>query len=213
MFSKKSKEDILNLFNETNYNIKKYSKNNIIALEGDTCTSIGLVLEGNVDIKRMLGSKVIHLSSFSKGNVFGEVIAFSDINIYPATVIASSTCEIMFINKNDFIKFCTHNEEFLGMFLNTLTNKIFLLNNSITNLTFTNIRQKICNFLINEYKVQKSKNIKLNMTKEKLAESLGTTRPSLSRELINMKELGLIDYNRSHIVILDLESIENILID
>ena len=213
MFSKKSKEDILNLFNETNYNIKKYSKNNIIALEGDTCTSIGLVLEGNVDIKRTLGSKVIHVSSFSKGDVFGEVIAFSDINIYPATVIASSTCEIMFINKNDFIKFCTHNEEFLGMFLNTLTNKIFLLNNSITNLTFTNIRQKICNFLINEYKVQKSKNIKLNMTKEKLAESLGTTRPSLSRELINMKELGLIDYNRSHILILDLEEIKNLLVD
>ena len=212
MFSKKSKEDILNLFNETNYNIKKYSKNNIIALEGDTCTSIGLVLEGNVDIKRMLGSKVIHLSSFSKGNVFGEVIAFSDINIYPATVIASSTCEIMFINKNDFIKFCTHNEEFLGMFLNTLTNKIFLLNNSITNLTFTNIRQKICNFLINEYKVQKSKNIKLNMTKEKLAESLGITRPSLSRELINMKEIGLIDYDRNNILILDLEEIENILV-
>ena len=213
MFSKKSKEDILNLFNETNYNIKKYSKNNIIALEGDICTSIGLVLEGNVDIKRMLGSKVIHLSSFSKGNVFGEVIAFSDINIYPATVIASSTCEIMFINKNDFIKFCTHNEEFLGMFLNTLTNKIFLLNKSITNLTFTNIRQKICNFLINEYKVQKSKNIKLNMTKEKLAESLGTTRPSLSRELINMKELGLIDYSRSHILILDLEEVKNLLVE
>ena len=161
----------------------------------------------------MLGSKVIHLSSFSKGNVFGEVIAFSDINIYPATVVASSSCEIMFINKNDFIKFCTCNEEFLSMFLNTLTNKIFLLNNSITNLTFTNIRQKICNFLINEYKVQKSKNIKLNMTKEKLAESLGTTRPSLSRELINMKELGLIDYNRSHILILDLEEIKNLLVD
>ena len=136
----------------------------------------------------MLGSKVIHLSSFSKGNVFGEVIAFSDINIYPATVIASSTCEIMFINKNDFIKFCTHNEEFLGMFLNTLTNKIFLLNKSITNLTFSNIRQKLCNFLVNEYKAQKTKNIKLNMTKQKLSEYLGITRPSLSRELINMKE-------------------------
>ena len=213
MFSKKSKEDILNLFSETNYSIKKYSKNNIIAIEGDTCTSIGLVLEGNVDIKRMLGSKVIHLSSFSNGNVFGEVIAFSDINIYPATVIASSASEIMFIAKDDFIKFCTHNEEFLGMFLNTLTNKIFLLNKSITNLTFTNIRQKICHFLISEYKVQNSKNIKLNMTKEKLAESLGTTRPSLSRELINMKELGLIDYSRSHILILDLEEIKNLLVE
>ena len=175
--------------------------------------NIGLVLEGNVDIKRMLGSKVIHLSSFSKGDVFGEVIAFSDINIYPATVLASSLCEVMFISKNDFIKFCTHNEEFLGMFLNTLTNKIFLLNNSITNLTFNSIRQKICNFLISEYKIQKSKNIKLNITKEKLSESLGVTRPSLSRELINMKDDGLIDYNRSHIIILDLEAIENILVD
>ena len=213
MFSKKSKEAILDIFRDTNYTIKKFSKNDIIAIEGDTCTSIGLVLEGNVDIKRMLGSKVVHLSSFSKGGVFGEIIAFSDVNLYPATVIASSLSQIMFIDKKDFIKFCTHNEEFLGMFLNTLTNKIFLLNNSITNLTFNSIRQKICNFLISEYKIQKSKNIKLNITKEKLSESLGVTRPSLSRELINMKDDGLIDYNRSHIVILDLESIENILID
>ena len=213
MFSKKSKEAILDIFRDTNYTLKKYSKNDIIAIEGDTCTSIGLVLEGNVDIKRMLGSKVVNLSSFSKGGVFGEIIAFSDVNLYPATVIASSLSQIMFIDKKDFIKFCTHNEEFLGMFLNTLTNKIFLLNNSITNLTFNSIRQKICNFLISEYKIQKSKNIKLNITKEKLSESLGVTRPSLSRELINMKDDGLIDYNRSHIVILDLESIENILID
>jgi len=213
MFKKKSKEEILNLLININYNIKNYSKNDIIAMEGDSCNSIGLVLEGNVDIKRMLGSKVIHLSSFSKGDVFGEVIAFSDINIYPATVLASSLCEVMFISKNDFIKFCTHNEEFLDLFLNTLTNKIFLLNNSITNLTFTSIKQKICNFLISEYKIQKSKNIKLNMTKEKLAESLGTTRPSLSRELINMKEIGLIDYDRSSILILDLEEIENILVN
>ena len=213
MFSKKSKEAILEIFRDTNYTLKKYSKNDIIAIEGDTCTSIGLVLEGNVDIKRMLGSKVVHLSSFSKGGVFGEIIAFSDVNLYPATVIASSLSQIMFIDKKDFIKFCTHNEEFLGMFLNTLTNKIFLLNNSITNLTFNSIRQKICNFLISEYKIQKSKNIKLNITKEKLSESLGVTRPSLSRELINMKDDGLIDYNRSHIVILDLESIENILVD
>ena len=213
MFSKKSKEAILEIFKDTNYTLKKYSKNDIIAIEGDTCTSIGLVLEGNVDIKRMLGSKVVHLSSFSKGGVFGEIIAFSDVNLYPATVIASSLSQIMFIDKKDFIKFCTHNEEFLGMFLNTLTNKIFLLNNSITNLTFNSIRQKICNFLISEYKIQKSKNIKLNITKEKLSESLGVTRPSLSRELINMKDDGLIDYNRSHIIILDLESIENILVD
>lgn len=213
MFRKKSEEEILNLFNDTNYIIKNFSKNDIIAMEGDICTSIGLILEGTIDIKRTLGSKVIHVSSFSRGHIFGEVIAFSDINIYPATVIASSNSKIMFINKDNFIKFCTSHEDFLSMFLNDLTNKIFVLNKSITNLTFSSIRQKICNYLLVEYKSQKSKNIKLKMTKEKLAESLGITRPSLSRELINMKDLGLIDYSRSHIKILDLDEIENTLVE
>lgn len=213
MFRNKSEECILELFSDTDYIIKTYSKNYIIAMEGDTCTSVGLILEGSVDIKRTLGSKVIHVSSFNKGNIFGEVIAFSDINLYPATVISSSPSKIMFINKINFIHFCTSHEDFLEMFLNDLTNKIFVLNKSITNLTFSSIRQKICNFLISEYKLQNTRKIKLNMTKEKLAESLGITRPSLSRELINMKEAGIIDYSRTHINILDLEEMENILID
>lgn len=211
MFKNKSEEYLLDLFKDANYIIKSYSKNDIIAMEGDTCTSIGLILDGNIDIKRMLGTKVIHVSSFGKGHIFGEVIAFSDVNLYPATVMSSTPSKVMFISKDNFIKFCTSHEDFLGMFLNDLSNKIFVLNKSITNLTFSSVRQKICNFLITEYKLQNSKNIKLKMTKEKIAESLGITRPSLSRELINMKDMGLIDYSRSHIKILDLEEIEDIL--
>lgn len=211
MFKNKSEEYLLDLFKDSNYIIKSYSKNDIIAIEGDTCTSIGLILDGNIDIKRMLGTKVIHVSSFGKGHIFGEVIAFSDVNLYPATVMSSTQSKIMFISKDNFIKFCTSHEDFLGMFLNDLSNKIFVLNKSITNLTFSSVRQKICNFLITEYKLQNSENIKLKITKEKISESLGITRPSLSRELINMKDMGLIDYSRSHIKILDLEEIENIL--
>lgn len=213
MFKDKSEEYILNLFKDTNYTIKNYVKNDIIAIEGDICPSIGLILRGNIDIKRMLGTKVIHVSSFGKGHIFGEVIAFSDINLYPATVMSSTSSKVMFINKDNFIKFCTSHSDFLEMFLNDLSNKIFVLNNTITNLTFNSIKQKICNFLITEYKSQNSENIKLQMTKEKIAESLGITRPSLSRELINLKDMGLIDYSRSHIKILDLEEIENILVE
>lgn len=211
MFKNKSEGYLLELFKDAHYMIKTYAKNDIIAMEGDTCTSIGLILDGHVDIKRMLGSKVIHVSSFGKGHIFGEVIAFSDINLYPATVMSSTPSKIMFISKDNFINFCTSHSDFLEMFLNDLSNKIFVLNKSITNLTFNSIRQKICNFLITEYKLQNNENIKLKMTKEKIAESLGITRPSLSRELINMKDMGLIDYSRSHIKILDLEEIENLL--
>lgn len=214
MFKSKTKEEILDFFKNTNYQIINYSKNDIIALEHSPCNKVGLVLEGNIDIKRILTSnKVVHLSSFCKGNLFGEIIAFSDTNTYPATVISTTSSSIMFIDKDDFIKFCTEHPIFLNMFLNELTNKIITLNNSITSLSLNSIKQKICNFLIKEYQIQNSLFIRLNMTKEKLSESLGIPRPSLSRELINMKNLGIIDYSKDFIKILDLSKLEDILID
>lgn len=213
MFKNKNKNEILDFFKDANYIINKYKKNDIIALEGDKCKSIGLVLNGNIDIKRILSNKVIQVSSFGNGHFFGEIIAFSDINIYPATVVASTHSEILFIKKEDFVSFCTSHYDFLEMFLRDLTNKIFVLNKSITCLSLTNIRQKISNFLLQERTLQGDNLIKLNSTKEKLAESLGITRPSLSRELINMKELGIIDYSRNYIKILDLEELEKILMD
>ena len=143
------KDDVLNFFKESTYNVVNYSKNDIIALEGSPCEKVGLVLEGSVDIKRILTSNnVIHLSSFCEGGFFGEIIAFSDANTYPATVISATPSKIMFITKNDFIHFCTKHPDFLAMFLNNLTNKIINLNKSITGLSLTSIRQKISNYLI-----------------------------------------------------------------
>lgn len=214
MLKNKSKDEILFFFKDIDYRIVSFNKNDIIAIEGSPCEKIGLVLKGNVDIKRILTSNsVIHISSFGVGNIFGEVIAFSDTNKYPATVISATSTKIMFINKYDFIKFCTQHPDFLSIFLNDLTNKIITLNKSITLLSLTSIRQKISNFLLHEYTIQNSLFIKLNMTKQKLSEALGVPRPSLSRELINMRDLELIDFSRDFIKILDKEALESILME
>ena len=200
MFKDKDRKEILELFKGYNYQLINFNKNDIIALEYEPCNKIGLIISGTIDIKRMLASNnALHLSSLTSGN------------LYPATVISTTSSEILFINKADFIKFCTDNTNFLNSFLNDLTNKIITLNKSITTLSLTSIRQKISNFLLNEYKVQGSVFIKLNMTKQKLSEILGVPRPSLSRELINMKDLGIIDYSRDFIKILNKEELENLL--
>ncbi|MGL5693867.1 MAG: Crp/Fnr family transcriptional regulator, partial [Peptostreptococcaceae bacterium] len=188
------------------------NKNDIIALEGSPCAKIGVILSGTIDIQKVLStSKVIHISSFTRGDLFGEIIAFSSINAYPATVISSTESDVLFLEKDEFIHFCTSNPEFLKLFLNDLTNKVLTLNKSITGLSFSSIRQKICNFLIEESNTYESCLIRLKITKEKLAESLGIPRPSLSRELINMKNEGLIDYSRNIIKILDKEKLEKTL--
>lgn len=212
MFKNLTKKEILDLFKDSKYAIKKYNKEDIIALEGHPCNSIGLVLDGGVDIKRFLpGDKVILMSSFSKGNLFGEVITFSDINLYPATVVSNSKSEIIFIDKYDFIDFCSNHKDVLISFLNDITNKIVELNKTIKTVSFISIRQKIASFLLDEYELQKNNFIKMPTTKTKIAESLGVPRPSLSREFINMKNDNLIDYTNDYVKLLDIEKLRNII--
>ena len=211
MFYDMKPEEILNLFKDIDYTIKTFSAKEIIALEGDECKYIGIILKGTLDIKRMLSNKVVKMTSVGPGQLFGEVIVFSDVNKYPATVISSSKSEILFISKENFIKFCYTHADFLEMFLKDLSNKILILNKSIERLSYNSIRQKISNYILDEYQKQGSRFINISMTKQKLAETLGVPRPSLSRELINMKELNIIDYSKDTIKILDLEALFKIL--
>ena len=211
MFYDMKPEEILNFFKDIDYTIKTFSAKEIIALEGDECKYIGVILDGTLDIKRMLSNKIVKMTSVGPGHLFGEVIVFSDVNKYPATVISSSKSEILFISKENFIKFCYTHADFLEMFLKDLSNKILILNKSIERLSYNSIRQKISNYILDEYQKQGSRFINISMTKQKLAETLGVPRPSLSRELINMKELNIIDYSKDTIKILNLEALFKIL--
>ncbi|MDD3172026.1 MAG: helix-turn-helix domain-containing protein, partial [Bacilli bacterium] len=64
------------------------------------------------------------------------------------------------------------------------------------------IKDKVLFFLSETSKRTKSKIIKIK-SKEQLALFLNIPRPSLSRELIILKDLGLIDYSKNYIKLLD----------
>ena len=186
MFFTMNKEEIIDFFKDTYYQIKSFSQNDIIAIEGDECVAIGIVLSGSIDIKRMLSNKVIQMTSFGPG-------------------------QILFISRENFKQFTYTHPDFLEMFLRDLSNKILTLNKSIERLSYNSIRQKISNYILDEYNKQNSHLININMTKQKLAETLGIPRPSLSRELINMKDSGIIDYYKDTIKILDLDQLLKVL--
>lgn len=208
-FSEELIEDILK---DINYTINSFSKGEIIALEDSCCTSIGIVLKGTVEVQKIYASgKTITMSKLEVGNIFGEVIIFSNKSTYPATIAASNNCEIMFISKENILKLCSLNSIFLSNFMTLLSNKILMLNSKLRNISYQTIRQKIASYILDEYKAINKLTISLKCTKKEMAEQLGIPRPSLSRELINMKDESIIDFEKNNITILDLETLENIL--
>lgn len=200
------------LIKTTNYRVEDVKKNHVIASEDDDCTSIGIVLEGAVEVKKIYPSgKSVTVAQLSSGNMFGEVILFSDKRKYPSTIQASTKAKVFFMTRESFVELSHEEPSVMTNLLNVLSRKILILNNQLKNLSYESIRQKIANFLIQQYGQQQSDYLTLPMSRQKMAEILGVPRPSLSRELIKMKDDGLLDFHKNTVKIMDLLALEDAL--
>lgn len=212
LFKGLNEEKISEEISRIDYTIRQYPKDEIIALEDSPCKSVAIILEGEIELQKIYASgKVFILRKLQKSEVFGEVVVFSDRNTYPATIVSSTHSKIMFLNKEGIIKLCRIDEEFLNNFMKLMSSKILTLNAKLKELSFKNIREKVANFILEEYRRQNSLKIKLKDSKKNIALNLGTLRPSLSRELIKMREEGIINFDSRYIYILELDKIYKIL--
>lgn len=211
LFYRLSPENILLLLATEGCYIRHYNKDALIASEGETCLALAIVLQGSVELQKVYTTgKTITLTHLEPGCIFGEAIVFSHQQKYPATVIATTKATILFIDSQQIIKFCTNHQQVLENFMCLLSDKLLLLNKKVRDLSFSTIREKVCSFLLDEYQRQQTLVIKLKLSKKTLAEHMGIQRPSLSRDLINLKKEGLIDFSKDTITIKDIAEIENI---
>ncbi|MBU3204610.1 Crp/Fnr family transcriptional regulator [Clostridium algidicarnis] len=211
LFKNFNQNDLDLLLNSKDVKIASYSKDEIIFMEDDICLNLSIILKGNVEIQKVDPSgKLLSVASLKAGDIFGENLLFGDRNIYPMTVATKSESLVLHISKDVVAVLCQQNLEFLYSFLNLLSNKAIALSSKIKQVTLKTIRQKICEFLYSEYSHSNNK-ISLKMSKQEWAYNLGVQRPSLSRELIKLKEDGIIDYEKDYVLILNVQALkENI---
>ena len=125
--------------------------------------------------------------------------------------MANSNCIVGYLNKEEIIKLFSLNDIILENFLMLLSDKVIVLNNKIKSISLKNIKQKVADYILQEYKSQKQLIVNLKMNKEEIANFIGIPRPSLSRELIKLRKEKIIDFDRNNITILDIEKLEEIL--
>lgn len=209
LFNGFSNEELLDLFNTSNSFISKYPKDSIIHFESEKCKYWEVILKGEVHVQKIdKKGNILTITEFNVGENIGGNLLFSKFPYYPMSVIAKSNTEILRISKDFILQLCQRNQNFLVEFLTCISDKTIILTNKIKSISMKSIRDSIIEFLNYEYYSQKTKNIKLNMTKKELAERLGIQRTSLSRELNKMKKDGLVDYNAQSITICDLSIIK-----
>ena len=204
-----SEKEIEDILKSELYLIREYKKNEVIANQGEICNSLSVILEGKAVIQTIYeNGKVLTLSNFNVSDVFAEALLFSKDKEYPATVMAVEDCKVLSFPKKSFLGIMQKNIKIAENMLELLSQKIVILNRKINLIELDSIRRKVCKILLDNYKKYGSYIYKIESKKE-LAEELGIPRPSLSRELIKMKDMGIIDFNLKEIKIMDLEALED----
>ena len=180
---------------------KKYLANTLLFHEGEDCETLGIIIEGQLVISTITSlDKEYIINILNKNDIFGDTLLFSDKTLYLGDGILSRDSEVLFISK-DLLLEMFKDQNFLLNFLSIIAKKSFDLRNRLKLLSHKTIEERIIFYLDAERKRLKTNKIPIK-SKESLAKLLNIPRPSLSRELIKLKEKNIIDYNRNYITLM-----------
>lgn len=175
---------------------KFYEKDSYLFVQEDYPEKLYVLVEGSVAVSNIEedGKRTI-VNIFKKsGTVFGEVYVFMENRMYDYSCVALKDSVVLEIPKEEFLDYKNWDEPFVKVMIrnmiNVLSQKAFYLNTKNLILSELTLRQKLMRFF--QQNEQNGKVI-LKYNREELADYLGTTRPSVSREINKMKKEGLID--------------------
>ena len=150
------------------------------------------------------------------GTMFAEVYIYFSDKIYDYSCVAIKNARVFAIPKEFFLNIDDltqkYNYKLTQNMLKILSRKAFFLNQKVLILSSFTLRQKIASYLLQRVRESGLKNESLNLIfkREELADFIGTTRPSLSREMLLMQDDGIIELDNTFKVI-DLEKLQELI--
>lgn len=213
LFEDLDKDELITMLMCISPSVSSYKKKEYITNTGEDFTGIGIIVEGKVIVTKenAAGDRII-MAKLEEGDLFGEMIAFSNHDKWPATVIAETTCTVLFLSPDKIIgncpNMCPGHKFLIQNMLTLVSQKALGLNRKMEYLAIKSIRGKISTYLLEQHKKHGEQTFMIPLKRNELAEFLNVSRPSLSREMIKMKDEGVIDFYRSSFKILDLKMLK-----
>lgn len=200
LFKNIKKQKVDTMIPDLDVTIKKYTKNEIIFKGDEYIDSLGIILKGKVLIaKETSGGNKTMIALLDENSMIGEVMAISNNKISNLVISSSDHTEIMFIPVRNIYKF----NELKDNLIVLLAKKAFYMNKRVYYLQLKSIRGKLSRFLLDISDGKDSMTFSIPFNRQKMAEYLNVSRPSLSREMARFKDEGLIDYYKESIKIID----------
>jgi len=174
-----------------------YKKGQVLFHEGTRPLGVFCINTGKVKVYRVGADGKEQIMKVTKeGDVLGYKAMISEEH-YPVTAETLEDCTICFVPKNDFLSLLTENPGFNKKLLQTVCQELGIMSEKLTNLAQKSVRERLAITLLmlkETYGMEGEENesVEINLTREDLANIVGTATETLIRLLHDFKEENLI---------------------
>ena len=211
LFSGLDIQEINLLINKIFYQIRQFSNSDVLAFSGERVERAMILLEGKLQGEMVdFAGNSLKIEEIEPPQMVAPAFLYGPQSFFPVNLSALSDGKLLIILKNDFTQLLSYDLRVLNNYLNIVSGKAQFLSRKITFLSFKTIREKIAYYLLNHYN-SGTMHVFLNQSQKGLAEIFGVARPSLARTISEMEDEKIIRWERTQVVILDLQLLRSIL--
>lgn len=190
--------------------VRIYKKKDDIYKEGSYPKGIYFVSKGKVKIYQTneLGKEFI-TELYKEGDFFGYLSILKDEK-YSSTASTLEDSEIYMIPKEDFFSLIYKNAEVSRKFIEILSNNLLENEKQLVKLAYNSVRKRVAEALIklsDKYKKDEDKRFSMNISREDLANIVGTATETVIRTLSDFKEDKLIEISGGTITIVNYDKL------
>ena len=192
---------------------RHYKRGDILYNEGNRISGFYCINSGIIKVFKTGVDGKEQIIRFARK---GEIIAYrSVLSNEPACTSAKviEDCQVCFIPSELLIQFVKTNPAFAFEIVKLTCHELAEANSYITDIAQKTVRERVAEVLLNlvkDFGLDEQKYLRISLTREELANIVGTATESVIRLLSEFKSDRLIELNGRKIKILDLRGLEKI---
>lgn len=198
--------------------IERRKRHAVIFRQGDPGSGLLAVLKGQVKITAPSATgKEIVLNIINPGEVFGE-IALLDGKPRSADAVALTACELLVIDRRDFVPFLEARPALCIRLLGVLCERLRRTSEQVQDLLFLDLRVRLAKTLlalaaVHGKAVQGGREIDVELSQRELGNIVGSSRESINKQIREWQDAGIVRVRAGKLIVRDVAALQRTIED
>jgi len=196
-----------------NREVRFYQPKDIIYKENTYPLNLLFIKKGKVKTFKTNQDAKDFITGLQKEGDFLGYLALLQDTTYPESAVALEATEIVLIPKEDFFTLMYENRTIAHKFIQMLSNNLLEKEEKLLHLAYDTVRKRVADALLlleKRYHENKHESFSMAISRENLANIVGTSKECVIRVLSEFKDEGIVTTNMSTIEILNLDKLKQV---